>query len=107
MATQLNPVEELDALRLALETSEQVVREGGFIDLRDLDKQVEQLCSELVKTEGPLRLQLLPKLEQVITVLDKLETGLRQQAPVENLQAQSRLRAREAYGLSSTPREGK
>jgi hypothetical protein len=102
MGTVLNPAEELDALRRALETSEQVVRDGGMIDLRDLDKQVEMLCAEIIKTEGPLRVQLLPELEKVIKVLDTLETGLRQLAPIPNLEAQNRLRARDAYGQNTT-----
>ena len=97
-----NPGEELEALRLALEASERVVREGGLIDLRDLDEQVEFLCTEVVKTDGALRLQLLPKLEAVIQVLDNLEVILRKNMPPEDTGAQNRLRANQAYGTSST-----
>jgi hypothetical protein len=101
-----NPSEELDALRMALEASERVVREGGLIDLRDLDGQVEFLCSEVIKTEGDLRLQLLPKLEAVIHVLDNLEVVLRKNAPQENMAAQNRLRARGAYGQNTSTQKG-
>ena len=96
-----NPDEELEALRLALEASERVVRDGGLIDLRDLDEQVEVLCARVVKTEGPTRLQLLPRLESVIQMLDSLEKVLRQHIPPEESQAQNRLRANQAYGTSS------
>ena len=99
-----NPGKEIEALRLALEASERIVREGGLIDLRDLDEQVEFLCTEVVKTDGPMRLQLLPKLEAVIQVLDSLEVMLRKQMPQEESQAPSRLRANQAYG---TPPTGK
>ncbi len=97
-----NPGEELEALRLALEASERVVREGGLIDLRDLDEQVAYLCSEVIKTDGPVRLQLLPKLEAVIQVLDNLEIILRKHMPQEESQAPNRLRANQAYGAPST-----
>jgi hypothetical protein len=96
-----NPNEELDALRMALQASERVVREGGLIDLRDLDEQVEFLCSAVVKTDGELRLQLLPKLEAVIQILDSLEVLLRKNAPPEDLHAQNRLRANQAYGQNT------
>lgn len=96
-----NPGEELEALRLALEASERVVREGGLIDLRDLDEQVEFLCAEVVKTDGNTRLQLLPKLEAVIQILDNLEAILRKNMPQEESQAQNRLRANQAYGSST------
>jgi len=99
-----NPNDELEALQLALKESERVVREGGFIDLRGLDMQVEFLCTQVVKSEGDLRLQLLPKLEAVIAVLDNLEITLRKNAPQENLEAQNRLRANQAYG--QTPHKG-
>lgn len=101
-----NPNDELEALRLALEASERVVREGGLIDLRDLDEQVEFLCSEVVKTDGDLRLQLLPKLEAVIQVLDNLELLLRKNAPHETMQAENRLRANQAYGVAPATNKG-
>jgi hypothetical protein len=101
-----NPNEELDALRLALEASERVVREGGLIDLRDLDEQVEFLCSEVIKTEGDMRLQLLPKLEAVIQVLDNLEIVLRKNMPPEDIKAQNRLRANQAYGQPPASQKG-
>lgn len=103
----LNPNEELDALRLALEAGERVVREGGQIDLHDLDQQVEMLCAHVVKAEGDLRLQLLPKLEGIIQNLDSLETLLRKTVPIEDLQAQARLRANQAYGQPSSTSKGK
>lgn len=96
--TTLNHAEELEALTRALETSEQVVRGGGAIDLQGLDAQVEKLCADIIKTEGPLRLELLPKLEQLIGVLGKLESGLRHASSPQVMQAENRLRARAAYG---------
>jgi hypothetical protein len=101
-----NPSKELDALRLALEASERVVREGGLIDLRDLDEQVDFLCTEVTKSEGDLRLQLLPKLEAIIQILDNLEVVLRQNTPQENIEAQNRLRAKQAYGQNPTTQKG-
>lgn len=101
-----NPSDELEALRLALEASERVVREGGLIDLRDLDEQVEFLCAEVVKTEGSMRLQLLPKLEAVIQILDNLEAILRKTAPHESMQAHNRLRANQAYGVPPITTKG-
>lgn len=98
--TALQPAQELEALQRALEASEQVVRSGGYIDLSGLDAQVEKLCAELVKTEGPLRLELLPRLEEVIAVLNKLERGLKAASSPHVLQADNRLRAQAAYGQS-------
>ena len=97
-----NPGKEIEALRLALEASERIVREGGLIDLRDLDEQVEFLCAEVVKSDGPMRLQLIPKLEAVIQVLDNLEVMLRKQMPQQESEAPNRLRANQAYGASTT-----
>lgn len=98
-----NPVTELEALQHALEASARLVHEGNMIDLKGLDEQVEILCGEIVKTEGPLRLELLPRLEEIIQVLDQLEAGLRQQSPVAGQEAQNRLRARDAYGQGNPP----
>lgn len=98
--TTLNHTQELEALQRALETSDQVVRTGGHIDLQGLDAQVEKLCGEIVKTEGPLRLELLPRLEELIGVLGKLEASLRHAASPQVLQADNRLRAKAAYGTS-------
>lgn len=99
----IDPVLELDALRLALEQGEKMVLQGGSIDLGGLDEQVEQLCAHVVKTEGPLRLELLPRLEQVIHVLDRLEAGLRKTNPVEGTQAYNRIRAQGAYAGGTKP----
>jgi hypothetical protein len=96
-SASLDAMQELEALRQALEISERVVREGGAIDFHNIDEQVEQLCKQVVKTEGPLRLTLLPKLEEVIQVLDRLEMGLRQYVSPEGREAHNRIRARSAY----------
>lgn len=101
-----NPGKELEALRLALEDSERVVREGGLIDLRDLDGQVEWLCSQVVKAEGETRLHLLPKLEAVIQGLDNLELILRKHMPQKESLAPNRLRANQAYGQTPLIQKG-
>jgi hypothetical protein len=94
---RLDPAQELEALHHALQTSAQVVRSGGVIDLGGLDAQVEQLCAEVVKTEGPVRLALLPKLEEIIKILDWLEAELRVTSSPEGEIAHNRIRARQAY----------
>jgi len=98
MLKRLNTVEELDALQLALEQGAQTVRAGGIVDLSGLDEQVDMLCKEMIKTEGPIRLELLPRLEQIIATLDILEANLRQTQAPEVTQANARLMARQAYG---------
>lgn len=97
--TVLDPIHELNALQRALEASAQLVREGNAVDLHGLDGQVEILCNHIVTTEGPLRLQLLPKLEEILSVLDWLESELRQHSPVAAQEAQQRLKAKAAYGM--------
>lgn len=98
---RLDPVQELEALHHALQTSEKVVRDGGVIDLGGLDAQVAQLCAEVVKTEGPVRLTLLPKLEEIIKILDRLEAELRVNSSPEGEIAHNRIRARQAYPAPS------
>lgn len=99
-AQRLDPVLELEAIAKALAMSEDVVRKGGSIDLQGVDAQVEILCQEVVKTEGPMRLKLLPMLENVIQSLDRLEAGLRSLPPNagSDTLADKRLRANSAYG---------
>ena len=94
-----DPVLELRAFAEALEASQKIVREGGMVDLSGLEAQVERLCAEVVKTEGPLRLQLLPMLEKVINTLGALEDDLRfsVKTAVEAEAADKRLRAQSAY----------
>ena len=98
MLKRSNTVEELDALQRALEQGAQTVRAGGVVDLSGLDEQVDMLCKEMIKTEGPIRLELLPRLEQIIASLDVLEASLRQTQSPEVTQANARLLARHAYG---------
>jgi hypothetical protein len=101
MTSQANPdpALELQAFAEALEASQRIVRAGGMVDLAGLDAQVEKLCGEVVKTEGPLRLQLLPMLEKVIKTLGVLEEELRfcVKTAVEAEEADKRLRAQSAY----------
>jgi hypothetical protein len=94
-----DPVLELQAFGEALEASQKIVRAGGMVDLNGLDAQVEKLCREVVKTEGPLRLQLLPLLEKVINTLSILEEQLRfsVKTAVEAESADKRMRAGAAY----------
>jgi hypothetical protein len=94
-----DPVTELSAFAEALEASQKIVREGGAVDFNGLEAQVERFCSEVVKTEGPVRLQLLPMLEKVIRVLGNLEEELRLCArnAVRGDEATARLRAQSAY----------
>jgi hypothetical protein len=100
--TPSDPVAELSAFAQALEASHQIVRDGGMVDFGSLETQVEHFCSEVVKTEGPLRLQLLPMLEKVIRVLGTLEDELRICArnAARNEEAGKRLLAQSAYGSS-------
>lgn len=99
-----DPVQELEAISRALELSEDIIRKGGSIDLKGVDTQVDALCREVVKTEGPMRLKLLPMLENVIQLLDKLEAGLRQAAGACETDgfADKRLRAQNAYGQKAS-----
>jgi hypothetical protein len=94
-----DPVLELHAFAEALEASQKIVRAGGMVDLNGLETQVEKLCAEVVKTEGPLRLQLLPMLEKVINTLSVLEEELRfsVKTAIEAETADKRLRATSAY----------
>ncbi|HVY12906.1 MAG TPA: hypothetical protein VHB73_05010 [Alphaproteobacteria bacterium] len=98
-----DPVLELEAFSEALEASQKIVRAGGMVDLAGLEAQVEHLCAEVVKTEGPLRLQLLPMLEKVIRVLGVLEEELRScvHYALEGETAERRLRAHSAYGTKA------
>jgi hypothetical protein len=97
--TAMDPVTQLEAIARALQTSEDILRNGGSIDLKGVDQQVELLCAEVVKTEGPMRLKLLPMLENVIQSLDRLEAGLRQITyKSDDDGADRRLRAQSAYG---------
>lgn len=95
----LDPVLQLEAIAHALAASEDILRKGGAVDLKGVDQQVELLCAEVVKTEGPMRLKLLPMLENVIQSLDRLEAGLRQITyKGDDDSADKRLRAQTAYG---------
>jgi hypothetical protein len=98
--TPSDPVAELSAFANALEASHKIVREGGMVDFGGLEMQVEHFCSEVVKTEGPLRLQLLPLLEKVIRVLGTLEDELRisSRNAARSEEAGKRLLAQSAYG---------
>lgn len=102
----LDPVLELEAIAQALKLSEAIIKQGGSIDLKGVDAQVALLCTEVVKTEGPVRLKLLPLLENVIESLDRLEANLRlaTQAAAGDDMADKRLRAQNAYGRK--PDEG-
>ncbi len=102
----LDPVLELEAIAQALKLSEDIIKQGGSIDLKGVDEQVALLCTEVVKTEGPVRLKLLPLLENVIESLDRLEANLRlaAQAAAGDDMADKRLRAQNAYGRK--PGEG-
>jgi hypothetical protein len=92
-----DPLQELDALRAALEAGEKALAAGEDIDLAGIDAQVGRLCDGITMTEGELRLQALPRLEAVIAVLNRLEHQLRQ-STVAQAQADARLRAVQAYG---------
>lgn len=100
--TLSDPVAELTAFASALEASHKIVREGGMVDFGGLEAQVEMFCAEVVKTEGPLRLQLLPMLEKVVRVLGLLEEELRLCARNASRgdEAGKRLLAQSAYGTS-------
>jgi hypothetical protein len=107
-ASPLDPEFELQAISKALIFSEEIIRKGGSVDLTGVDSQVEKLCAEVVKTEGPLRLKLLPMLENVIHVLDRLEASLRQTAEFalhNHDENDKRLRAHNAYGMKDVSRE--
>ncbi|MBI3419589.1 MAG: hypothetical protein HY053_05610 [Proteobacteria bacterium] len=96
---RFDPVIELRAFAEALEASHKIVRAGGMVDLNGLEAQVEQLCAEVVKSEGQLRLELLPLLESVIRTLSVLEEELRLCArqSAQGDVADKRLRAQSAY----------
>jgi len=96
----LDPVNELEAINKALQLCEDALRQGEAIDLTGVDEQVDMLCQEVVKTEGPMRLQLLPMLENAVSILDRLEQNLRQVALREKEQREAgrRTLAQSAYG---------
>ncbi len=103
----LNPMEQLEAIDRALALSEEILKQGGMIDLSGVDQQVETLCMEMLKTEGPMRLKLLPLLENVISSLDRLEANLRNthESITGGDQADKILRAHSAYGGKGSTRE--
>lgn len=98
-AHSLDPVMELQAINQALLLCESILQEGGRIDLTGVDAQVDRLCEEVVKSEGELRLKLLPLLESAVQSLDRLESGMRTAllAEKEQEEAEKRLRAQSAY----------
>jgi hypothetical protein len=98
-----DPLAELTTFAGALEASHKIVREGGMVDFGGLESQVEMFCAEVVKTEGPLRLQLLPMLEKVIRTLGLLEEELKLCArnAARGEEAGKRLLAQSAYGTTS------
>jgi hypothetical protein len=98
------PLQELDALKAALEAGEKALAAGEDIDLAGMDAQVARLCDEITRTEGALRLEALPRLEAVIHVLNRLEHDLRQSTRAKE-QADARLRAAQAYGGNSPSKE--
>jgi hypothetical protein len=99
----LDPVVELEAINRTLQMCEDAVRKGDRIDLNGVDEQIDLLCQEVIKSEGPLRLKLLPMLENAVQVLDRLEAGLRLSLTQEQEkeEAEKRMRANSAYGTKS------
>ncbi len=102
MSRRLDPMTELQVFAEALEASHKIVRAGGMVDLGGLEAQVEELCREVVKTEGPVRLQILPMLERVIRSLGVLEEELRLcTAGAEHAEkAEKLMRAQSAYAAT-------
>jgi hypothetical protein len=97
-----DPAQGIDALLQMLKAGEDAINEGQHVDWFALESFVKELCAQVVKTEGAVRMRLIPHLENAIAKLDQLEQKMR--ANWNDLLAsdlaQKRMQAQGAYGKS-------
>jgi hypothetical protein len=74
--TAQNPEALFQQVTQFIDESNTLLKDGAFVQLTDLDVQVDALCKEVLKLSGEQRVEYAERLQQVVASLQQLGENL-------------------------------